>query len=240
MSWLLGAGFGFLRGGPLGAVIGGVTQHVVSKKFQKLVRKSLPGVKNEPVFVTCVIVVMTKIAMIKGTVRPREVETIYRFFVRNLNYREGDFEGINRVIREVYGLNPDLKPVVKQYKQATESKYRSLLLTLAYQVALVEDSLTEGTQKEINELARLLDLSHETHNAIREKLSLDDLVTPYGVLGVPVSATDEEIKKAYRRLASLYHPDRVAHRGGEEVEQAHIRFLQLQDAYREIGLIRRF
>lgn len=240
MSWLFGAGLGFLRGGPLGAVIGGVAQHVISKKFRKLVRKNLPGVQNEPVFVTCIIVVMTRIAMVKGPLRPAEVETIYRFFVRNLNYREADFEGINRVIREVYEKNPDLAPVVEQFKSSADSRYRSLLLTLAYQIALVEGALTDAAQKEINELARLLNVSHDAHNGIREKFALGNLVTPYGVLGVPVSAADEDIKKAYRRLASQYHPDRVAHLGGEHVEQAHIKFLQLQEAYREIGKTRGF
>ena len=34
-------------------------------------------------------------------------------------------------------------------------------------------------------------------------MSLD----PYAVLGVPPSATDDEVKKAYRRMAKKYHPD---------------------------------
>ena len=41
MSWLLGAGMGFLRGGPLGAIVGGTIQHFFSKKVIK---------KNKPRF----------------------------------------------------------------------------------------------------------------------------------------------------------------------------------------------
>ena len=33
------------------------------------------------------------------------------------------------------------------------------------------------------------------------------MINPYSVLGVSQSATDEEIKKAYRALSRKYHPD---------------------------------
>ncbi|SVC05690.1 uncharacterized protein METZ01_LOCUS258544, partial [marine metagenome] len=33
MPWIVGAGMGFLRGGPVGAVIGGALQHVLTKKL---------------------------------------------------------------------------------------------------------------------------------------------------------------------------------------------------------------
>jgi len=234
MSWLLGAGLGFLRGGPLGALVGGAVQHVMAKKVRKLIRRGLPGVVDETAFVTCVIVVMTKLAMVKGHMTPREVETIYRFFVKNLNYSESDLESINRVIRETCRVNPDLNPVIQKYKSSTQSRYRSLLLVLSYQIALIEDSLTQEVQGGINELAGLLDLSFEEHDRIRQKYSLDVLVTPYTILGVTSSATNDEVKKAYWRLASQYHPDKVVHLGEDQAEGAHLKFLEIQEAYQEL------
>ncbi len=238
MSWLLGAGLGFLRGGPLGAIVGGAVQHVMTKKVRKLIRRGLPGVVDESAFVTCIIVVMTKIAMVKGHMTPREVEAIYRFFVKNLNYSENDLDPINQVIRETCRVNPDLNPVIQKYKSSSQSRYRSLLLVLSYQIALIEDSLTDEVQEGINELARLLDISIEEHDRIRQKYSLDVLVTPFTVLDVAPTASNEEIKKAYWRLASQCHPDKVVHLGEDQVEEAHLKFLEIQEAYQELEKMR--
>ena len=234
MSWLLGAGLGFLRGGPLGALVGGTVQHVMTKKVRKLIRKGLPGVVDETAFVTCIVVVMTRLAMVKGYMTSREVETIYQFFVKNLNYSENDLDSINQIIRETCRVNPDLNPVIQKYKASAQSRYRSLLLVLSYQIALIEDSLTREVQEGINELACLLGLSIEEHDRIRQKYSLDVLVTPYTVLGVATTATNEEIKKAYWRLASQYHPDKAIHLGEHQVEEAHLKFLEIQEAYQEL------
>ena len=53
----------------------------------------------------------------------------------------------------------------------------------------------------------------------------------YIILGVDRSATDDEIKKAYRKLAVKYHPDKVQHLGKEFQELAHERFTAINKAY---------
>lgn len=57
---------------------------------------------------------------------------------------------------------------------------------------------------------------------------------PYSVLGVSRSASDREIKKAYRNLSRKYHPDSVANSSQWEADAAEERFKQIQEAYNQI------
>jgi curved DNA-binding protein CbpA len=59
------------------------------------------------------------------------------------------------------------------------------------------------------------------------------MTDPYQVLGVRASATDAEVRKAYRRLAQLHHPD---HNHGS-VESAR-KFEEVQEAYARITKLR--
>ncbi len=65
----------------------------------------------------------------------------------------------------------------------------------------------------------------------KEKAHTENPSDPYTVLGVTPSASDEEIKSAYRRLAGQYHPDKVLHLGKEFRELAEVRFKEIQAAY---------
>lgn len=55
---------------------------------------------------------------------------------------------------------------------------------------------------------------------------------PYQVLGVPESASMDEIKKAYRKLSRIYHPD--ANVNNPNKEQAEAKFKEIQAAYQQI------
>lgn len=57
---------------------------------------------------------------------------------------------------------------------------------------------------------------------------------PYDVLGLPRTATMEEIKHAYRELAKKYHPDKVSHLGEEFKRLADKRFKEIDAAYKSL------
>lgn len=60
----------------------------------------------------------------------------------------------------------------------------------------------------------------------------------YAILGIPSSATDQDVKKAYRRMAQKHHPDKVAHLGPAAQAQATKKFLAIQQAYDRIRAAR--
>jgi len=57
---------------------------------------------------------------------------------------------------------------------------------------------------------------------------------PHEVLGVNRGASMDEIKKAYRKIAGKYHPDKVEHLGDEFRVLADKRFKEIQEAYQEL------
>ena len=61
-----------------------------------------------------------------------------------------------------------------------------------------------------------------------------DIDSAFKILEISSSASDSEVKKAYRKMAVKYHPDKVAHLGKEIQKTAEEKFKAVSDAYNEI------
>lgn len=59
-----------------------------------------------------------------------------------------------------------------------------------------------------------------------------NLAQAYAVLGLEYGATKEEIRKAFRRLAQVHHPDRFSSLGEESVAAATATFQRINEAYK--------
>ena len=177
--------------------------------------------------------------MVRGPLTQSQIEIIHKFFIKNLGFGVADFKAIDPLIREVQNKKPDIDPFVKEYKKSCQDNYNLLLVALCYQISLVENSLGNGVAESLlKQIVLLLGLSYDQHNKIRLKYSLEILKTPYHILKIPSDSSNEEVKKAYRRLISVCHPDRVAHEGEKAVEEAHLKFLEIQAAYQEVEKVR--
>ena len=239
MSWWMGAGLGFLRGGPLGAVIGGTIEHFLGKKLQKKLQDNLPGIIHQGEFISCLVVILTRVGMEPGKLSPKKVEVIQKFFIKNLGYGSADLQHIDRLMKEVQSKKPGVERFVKEYKKSCRDNYNLLLIALCYQISLVEDDLSEEAQSLISSISLELAVSYDKHNEVRGKYSLPPINTPYNILELSSNASNEEIKKAYRKMASQYHPDRVSMEDEKTVQDAHLKFIEIQSAYQELEKVRK-
>ena len=239
MSWWMGAGLGFLRGGPLGAVVGGTIEHFIGKKFQKKFQDSLPGIIHQGEFISCLVVILTRVGMESGPLTPKKVGVIHKFFMKNLGYDSPDLKHLDRLMEEVQSKKPDIDRFVEEYKKSCRDNYNLLLLALCYQISLIENNLSDETQSMIKNIGLVLGVPYDKHNELREKYSLHPFKNPYHILELSSNASNDEIKKAYRKMASKYHPDRVSREDEKTVQRAHMRFLEIQSAYQELGKVRK-
>ena len=84
-------------------------------------------------------------------------------------------------------------------------------------------------------LAAHLDSNQQKHQSQKRKQSKNsvnlELKKAFKVLGFNENVSFEEVKKAYRKLAMKYHPDRYANQGIDQIEMAKSHFIKIQQAY---------
>jgi hypothetical protein len=78
---------------------------------------------------------------------------------------------------------------------------------------------------------RTSDSSERKRNSFRTPPRQESLKSPYEVLGITATTSKEEIRIAYRKMASLYHPDKVAHLAPEFREMADRKMKEINTAY---------
>ena len=59
-------------------------------------------------------------------------------------------------------------------------------------------------------------------------------ISDYSILEINPNSTDDEVKKAYRKMAIKYHPDKVSHLGNELKNIAEEKFKSVNDEYQNI------
>jgi len=91
----------------------------------------------------------------------------------------------------------------------------------------------------IREISNLLQIPTVEFESLKN-MFYRDTNSDYRVLGVEATATDEEVKKAYRQMAIKSHPDKVAQMGEEFQKGAKEKFQQIQDSYEAIKKQRGF
>ncbi len=110
---------------------------------------------------------------------------------------------------------------------------RAQLLHYLFGIAKADGHVSDEEINVIKSISNLLGISHIDFESVKN-MFYRDVNSDYKVLGLDESASDDEVKKAYRKMAIKFHPDKVSQMGEEYQKGAKEKFQQIQDAYEAI------
>lgn len=129
--------------------------------------------------------------------------------------------------------NIPLERICEDIRLRTQTEVRIQLLYYLFGLAKADGHVADTEIQVIQRIANLLAVPHTDFESIRN-MFYRDVNSDYKVLEIEPTATDEEVKKAYRQMAIRYHPDKVAQMGEEFQQGAKEKFQKVQEAYENI------
>jgi DnaJ like chaperone protein len=238
MSWwgkLLGGTFGFMLGGPLGALIGAALGHNFDAKLNRFSTTGGYRADHERVqtaFFTATFSVMGHIAKADGQVSQDEIRMAQAVMSHmRLN------PALKKLAQNLFtqGKQPDfvLDDVLDQFKRECRHSHVLLriFLEILIQAAYADGVLHPAEKKILLHICDFLGFTHDEFVSLESLIrgggyyrtsggagyqappSHTDLKRAYQILNVTPEASDDEVKKSYRKLMNQHHPDKLVAKG---------------------------
>jgi DnaJ like chaperone protein len=112
-------------------------------------------------------------------------------------------------------------------------RQRSLLIQYLFGIAQADGNVSDSEMKVIQKIASYFRISKIEFEQIKS-LFYKDVSSSYKLLGIDDSASNNEIKKAYRKMAVKHHPDKFNQLGEEQQKAAKKKFQKIQEAYQHL------
>ena len=183
-------------------------------------------------------------AVMKGdsVVRRSELDHVKHFLTNN--YSEEQAIELLSMLRDLNQReNIDVSAVCQQIKVNTSYTTRYQMFDFLYALAAADGDVSQGEVVVLNTIRYGLGITAADAGSISQRhtssyrsdsTSYNNLDADYRTLGIEATATDEEVKRAYRRMAMKYHPDKVANLGEEVRKNAETQFRIINEAYERI------
>ena len=251
-KWIGGA-VGWALGGPIGGVMG----YWLGKMFSddSLAMDAGAGATNghtgrggrggrshvRPTrtgdFALSMVVLSAAVMQADERVLKSELDYVKQFF--RTNFGQATAEQLSLALREALKNPVDVRGVCMQIRANMPHPKRLLLLQYLYGIARADGNVDPREVNLIRRIASALGISDKDRASIEAPFH-SDKPDPYTVLEIGRDASDADIKKAYRRLALKFHPDKVRDMDEAYAKQAEARFLEVQEAYEGLKKIRGF
>jgi DnaJ like chaperone protein len=230
-KWL-GGGLGFVMGGPIGGMLGFIVGSVIDSTTQdSTTYTARPARTTQGDFSMSLLVLVAAVMKADGTVVKSELDYVKQFFVRQFG-KESAREAL-LMLKDILKQDIPVRDICIQIGRNMDYSSRLQLLHLLFNISLADSTIHP---KEIDLLEKI---SGAMGVASNDFLSIKNMFIPetdsaYKILEIDPASTNEDVKKAYRRMAMKYHPDKVSHLGDEFRKTADEKFKSVNEAYEKI------
>ncbi len=236
LKWL-GAGLGFSLGGPIGSVLGYAVGSFISG-FSKEDVERAKQFKTSSVntqagdFEISLLILSSLVIKADGKVNETELVFVRNHFKRM--YGEERAANAFKLFKGFIKSNKiSTRQVCLQIRQNITHASRLQLVHFLFGIAKADGFVSEVEVDVIKSISGYLGVSSYDFESIKA-MFYDSSDSSYRILGIEKTATDIEVKKAYRKMAKKYHPDKLQHLGEQLKKGAEEKFKEVQIAYDQI------
>lgn len=230
-KWL-GGGLGFVMGGPIGGLLGFLVGSVIdSTTIQSSTYSSGPHRVSQGDFGMSLLVLVGAVMKSDGKIVKSELEYVKQFFVRQ--FGEESAKQALLMLKDILKQEIPVQDVCIQIRSNMDYSSRLQLLHLLFNVSLADASIQPAEISIIEKIAGYLGVAPNDFVSIKN-MFIPETDSSYKILEIEPKCTNDEVKKAYRRMAMKYHPDKVSHLGDDFRKTADEKFKKVNEAYDKI------
>jgi len=233
-KWI-GGGLGWALGGPIGAIFGFVVGSIFdgSTGDVKTGRPTL-GYSTRTTtggYVMSLLVLVAAVMKADGKVLKSELDYVKKFMVQN--FGEASATEAVKMLRDLLQQTIPVDEVCRQIQQNMNYSARLQLLHFLFGIAMADGSVDPSEKNIIQHISDRMGISNSDFESI-QAMFIPNTDADYKILEIERSASDDDVKKAYRRMAMKYHPDKVSHLGEDFQHAAKEKFQKVNQAYENI------
>lgn len=226
-KWLGGI-LGFTFGG---GIFGGIIGYAIGSLLEKKVKTEYRGGEQQGDFMMGLLILTAAVMKADGKVMKSELNFVKEYFTKN--FGNDNLQNRLDILRQLLDKNIDVYQACEKIRISFPYATKLQLLHYLFGIAVADNDCTKAEKDLIERIANLIGLSQADYKSI-EAMYFQVTDSAYVILQVERNATDEEVKRAYKRMCIKYHPDKVAHLGEEAQKAANEKFQEINNAYEQI------